>query len=243
MDLEILYRDERLVAVNKPAGLLVHRSGIDRHERRFALQQLRDQIGRRVYPLHRLDKPTSGVLLFALSPAAAERMGERFAAGAVEKIYLAVVRGYTEAEGIIDHPLRERLDPATDRRARRDKDPQPAVTAYRRLATVELPLPLAPFSTSRYSLVEARPRTGRKHQLRRHFKHIAHPLIGDSTYGKGPINRLFAERFDCPRLLLHARRLAFVDPWSGAETVIEAPPDAAFVRAVRLFGKGFADSA
>ena len=137
-ELPILYRDEHLVAVHKPAGLLVHRSPIDRHETRFALQLLRDQLGRRVYPVHRLDKPTSGVLLFGLTPEAARTMASSFADGAVRKTYLAVVRGVPEQEGTIDHSLREEPD-RLDYPISQERGAQPAVTDYRRLASVELP--------------------------------------------------------------------------------------------------------
>jgi len=114
-DCELLYRDDCLVAINKPSGLLVHRSPIDRHETRFALQMVRDQIGQHVYPVHRLDKPTSGVLVFALSSELARQISTQFAAGSVSKHYLAVVRGHCPPQGSIDHPLQEKLDRIADR--------------------------------------------------------------------------------------------------------------------------------
>jgi tRNA pseudouridine65 synthase len=221
--LELLYLDSELVAINKPAGLLVHPSRIDRHERRTAMHLLRDQLGCRVYPLHRLDKPTSGALLFARSKQAAARMGERFGRGEVVKTYLAVVRGHTDSEGSIDHPLREQADPMTDARACPDKGPQPAITSYRRLATVELPYPVPPHATGRYSLLAVQPQTGRKHQIRRHLKHIAHPVIGDTTHGKADHNRLFRERLDNRRLLLAATELRFPHPFSDRPCRIVAP--------------------
>ncbi|MGB3917296.1 MAG: pseudouridine synthase, partial [Thiothrix litoralis] len=140
--LEILYRDEYLVAINKPSGLLVHRSLIDRHETRFAIQLTRDQIGQKVYPVHRLDKPTSGVLLFALDSNTARLLNAQFIAGLVQKTYLAVVRGHTDASGIIDYPLKEELDKLSDAHADQDKLAQEAITHYRRLATTELPYPV-----------------------------------------------------------------------------------------------------
>lgn len=236
--LPILFRDEHCIAVNKPAGLLVHRSLIDRHERRFAMQLLRDQIGQRVYPVHRLDKPTSGVLLFGLSSEAAQRLSASFSARGVAKTYLGVVRGHTEAQGLIDYPLKEQLDKMTDRRARRDKAPQPAVTAYRRLAVCELPYAVDRYPSSRYALLELRPQTGRKHQIRRHLKHIFHPLIGDTTYGNGKHNRLFRERFACPRLLLHAASLSFVHPYSGADCQLHAPLEDCFLHLLDELGWG-----
>lgn len=234
--LEILFQDDYLVAVNKPAGLLVHRSAIDRHETRFALQLVRDQIGRRVYPVHRLDKPTSGVLLFALDVETARRLTAAFTAGEVSKRYLAVVRGHPDEQGTVDYPLLEPLDKMTDRRARQDKPAQPAITDYRRLATVELPVRVDRYPTSRYALIEAAPRTGRKHQIRRHMKHIFHPVIGDTTYGKARHNRLFTERFGSTRLLLHAQHLAFVHPASGQSLALSAPLDEIFGRVVRELG-------
>ena len=138
-------------------------------------------IGCRVYPVHRLDKPTSGVLLFALQPACATLMASLFEASLVKKTYLAVVRGFSNESGEIDYPLSERLDKMTDASACKNKPPQPAVTGYSRLFTVELPIAVGRYQTSRYSLLEAYPLTGRKHQIRRHMKHIFHPIISSSV--------------------------------------------------------------
>ncbi len=237
--LEILYRDEHLIAVNKPSGLLVHRSMIDRHETAFAIQILREQIGRYVYPLHRLDKPTSGVLLFALSKEAAQRMSGLIASRETSKTYLAVVRGYTDLQGHIDYPLKEQLDKITDRNARADKPAQEAVTDYIRLATAELPYPVSRYPAARYSLLRLTPHTGRKHQLRRHMKHIMHPIVGDTKHGRGEHNRLFREKFGCHRLLLHAQTLQFIHPYTGESLVIEAQPDETFLRILELFPMRF----
>lgn len=234
--LNILYRDAQLIAIDKPSGLLVHRSLIDRHETRFAIQLLRDQIGQRVYPLHRLDKPTSGVLMFALSEDAARRMGRLFESAAVHKTYLAVVRGYTEEQARIDYPLREEHDRMTDALADADKPVQPAITDYRRLVTLELQVSDGRHPTSRYSLLAVTPHTGRKHQIRRHMKHIFHPVIGDTTHGDGRHNRIFREHLHCQRLLLMAFELRFTHPDSGAEVRIRAPLDAGFARIAKLFG-------
>jgi tRNA pseudouridine65 synthase len=233
--LTVLYRDDYLIAIDKPAGLLVHPSWIDKGETRCAMMLLRDQIGQYVYPVHRLDKPTSGVLLFALSPEIARRLTESFTEKRVEKHYLAVVRGYTDNAGRIDHSLKEKLDKMTDRQARQDKPPQPAVTEYRRLATLELPLRVDRYPTSRYSLVEARPLTGRKHQIRRHFKHLSHPIIGDTSYGKSSHNRLFAEHFDSHRMLLAATRLALAHPVTGEPLRLEAGLDPCFSSVLASF--------
>lgn len=234
--LEILWQDELLVAVNKPSGLLVHRSAIDRYETRFAMQMLRDQLGQHVWPLHRLDKPTSGVLLFGLSADAARMMAPQFEQHLLDKNYLAVVRGHTLADGVIDYPLKEIHDKMTDRQADKTKDAQQAVTEYRRLATAELDVEIEGHSTSRYSLVRCTPSTGRKHQIRRHMKHISHPIIGDARFGRGRHNRWFAENFDAGRLLLHAEKLTFVHPLSEARIDVTAPSSGRFQNAIAGLG-------
>lgn len=151
-ELEIIYQDEYIVAINKPSGLLVHRSLIDKRETRFAIQILRDQIGQYVYPVHRLDKPTSGVLLFALSKEVARALSEQILAHGFTKEYLAVVRGYIEEKGIIDYPLKEVLDKMTDAKAKQDKPAQSAVTHFEKIDQVELPFAVGHYSTTRYSL-------------------------------------------------------------------------------------------
>jgi len=233
--LAILYQDEYLVAINKPAGLLVHRSMIDRHETQFALQMVRDQIGRRVYPFHRLDKPTSGVLVFALDSNTARQMTEVFSVREMKKEYLAIVRGYTEKQALIDYALKEQLDKMTDRQATQNKEAQPAITSYQRLATVELPHSVGRYPAARYSLIRISPKTGRKHQIRRHMKHIFHPIVGDTTHGDGKHNQLFRGAFDCQRLLLHASGLSFIHPVSGGPVSIDAPLDEPFSRIADLF--------
>lgn len=223
--LDILYQDDHLVAINKPSGLLVHRSPIDASETRFAIQLTRDQIGQRVYPAHRLDKPTSGVLLFALNSETAGVLGEQFRNRSVTKTYLAVVRGHAEAEGHIDHALREQLDKVAGMAADSEpvKEAKEALTDYRCLLQTELPYPVGRYPTARYSLVELKPKTGRKHQLRRHMKHIFHPIVGDTTHGDGRHNQFFREHYKCHRLLLHARSLQVVHPHTGEMLTIYAP--------------------
>ncbi|HEX9941535.1 MAG TPA: pseudouridine synthase [Thermoanaerobaculia bacterium] len=211
--LPVLYRDGVLLAVNKPSGLAVHRGAAQ--DRTVALQTVRDLVGRRVHAVHRLDRATSGVLLFALDPETARRMQEKLAAGEVEKRYLALVRGVPPEEGVIDHPV------AREQGGSR----VPAVTEFRRLATFE-----------RYALMEARPLTGRRHQIRRHFKHISHPLIGDVRYGKGEHNRLFRERFGLNRLALHALELAFEHPVTGERVRIVAPVPEELAGPLRAMG-------
>ena len=247
--LDIVYQDDALVAINKPAGLLVHRSPIDRHETRFALQLVRDQIGQRVYPVHRLDKPTSGLLLFALSPELAKRVSQQFSERATEKQYLAIVRGVPEAQGCIDHALAEQLDKLADAdaikalaaagEASHEKAAQPAITHYRRLATVELPFAVGRYATSRYSLVALEPKTGRKHQLRRHMKHVFHPIIGDTTHGEGRHNRFFRQQYGCHRLLLAATSLQLNHPITGEVLTLRADPGPEFMQLLDTFGWHF----
>jgi tRNA pseudouridine65 synthase len=218
-ELPILYQDDAIVVVNKPSGLLVHRSPIDRHETRFAVQLLRDQLGRHVFPVHRLDKGTSGALAFALDKATATALADQFAGKQVRKTYVAVVRGWPQAAGVIDHPL----DAVQDAYApTADSAPKPCRTAYRTLATVELPVRVDRYPTSRYALVGLEPETGRRHQLRRHLAHVSHPIVGDSTYGKGRHNRLFAERYGVHRLLLACVGLEFTHPSTGATVRVHA---------------------
>lgn len=224
-----------MVAINKPSGLLVHRSWIDKDETRFAMQMLRDQIGQHVFPVHRLDKPTSGVLLFALSKEIARSLSLQMQAGDFKKEYHAVVRGFIDVEGEIDYPLKEVLDKMTDAKAQDDKQAQEAITGYQKLSQVELPFAVGRYPTTRYSFVKLFPKTGRKHQLRRHMKHLLHPIVGDTKYGRGEHNRFFREHFDCHRLLLHASALTFSHPLSGEPIRIEAKDESFESIIERLF--------
>jgi len=234
--LEILYQDDYLVAINKPSGLLVHKSPIDKHETQFALQLVRDQIGEYVYPVHRLDKPTSGVLLFALDAQMAQTMSLLFRSSQVHKEYLAVVRGFTEDASLIDYPLKQMLDTQEQKRQGITKETQEAKTVYERLATVELPFSVSRYPAARYSLVKLLPKTGRKHQLRRHMKHIFHPIIGDTKHGRGEHNTLFREKYACHRLLLHSNRISFNHPIHKEKLVIDATLDDTWKRVFREFG-------
>ncbi|ROR34493.1 pseudouridine synthase [Inmirania thermothiophila] len=227
--LEILYRDDCLVAVHKPAGLAVHRSRLHRRDRRHALQLVRERLGRRVWPVHRLDRATSGLLLFALDPATARHLGAEFAAGRVAKRYLAVVRGHPPEAGVIDRPLRDHAHPGAPLRD--------AVTAFRRLATVEIPEPVDRYPVAWYALLEVRPRTGRHHQIRRHLKHAGHPIIGDTTHGQGSHNRFFRARFGCGRLLLAAVGLRLAHP-AGGTLELTAPLAEDFAAVLDALGWG-----
>ncbi|WP_032092716.1 tRNA pseudouridine(65) synthase TruC [Necropsobacter rosorum] len=236
MPLDILYHDDDMLAVNKPAGMLVHRSWLDRHETQFVMQTLRDQIGRHVFPVHRLDRPTSGVLLFALNRRMANLLCQQFEQKQVEKHYLAVVRGYLSGQGRVDYPLSVREDKIADKFAQRDKPPQQAVTDYYGLDRVEMAYPAGRYQTSRYSLLRLIPHTGRKHQLRRHLKHLFHPILGDTQYGDLHQNRALTANIGVNRLMLHAHKLIFSHPVTNANIEICAPLDSQWQLLFERFG-------
>jgi len=223
--LKILYQDDYLVAVDKPAGLFVHRSYMDRHEKYFALQLVRDLVGQYVYPVHRLDRPTSGVLLFALTEDVARKMGEIFVNKAIQKTYYAMVRGHLESEGVIDYALKEKLDKLGDKNVSRDKPAQEAQTAYQSISLASLPIAMGKYDSVRYSLIKLKPHTGRRHQIRRHLSHIRYPILGDINYGDNKHNPFFGEYFGFKRLMLMAKELNFRHPVTGDELVINADFD------------------
>jgi tRNA pseudouridine65 synthase len=233
MHLDILHRDPDFVAVYKPAGLLVHRTFLDAHETRFCVQLLRDQLGCEVFPCHRLDKPTSGILLFALHPSALQQAQEAFTSGAVTKRYLAIVRGWTPPAGVIDYPLRYEADTYDSRTGGRIQE---ATTAFQCLATTEFPAAVGRYPTARYSLISLHPSTGRKHQLRRHLAHLRHPIVGDTRHGDGVQNRFFRQQLDCHRLLLTATDLAFPPESALRHIQIQARPDPDFMTAAEQVG-------
>jgi tRNA pseudouridine65 synthase len=212
--IEVLFEDAALVVVAKPAGLLVHRTD-QAPDRDVLLQQARDATGgQHLYPVHRLDRGASGVVVLARSPEAAAVLHRQLEEGGADKRYLAAVRGVPEQHGLVDHPI-----------PRREGGPRvPARTEYRRLASVEVAvLPGEPERETRYSLVEARPLTGRLHQIRRHLKHLGHPVLGDVNHGRSEHNRLCRERFGLARLALHAAALSLDHPVDGRRLRFEAP--------------------
>ena len=211
-EISILFEDEYLVAIHKPAGLLVHRSYLARKERFFAMQLTRDKIGAHVFPVHRLDRPTSGVLLFAKSSQVANLLCKQFAEHQVNKEYIALVRGNMLEAGILDYPLKEEMDKVGDKFAKLDKPAQEAITEYQPLLNTEIPFASGRYQSSRFGLVRLNPLTGRKHQLRRHLAHLRHPIIGDSTHGDGKQNRFFREHVQLNRLWLIAKKLSFTHP-------------------------------
>lgn len=223
--LEIIYQDDYLVAVNKPNGLLVHRSAIASRETVFALQLLRNQLKRHVFPVHRLDRKTSGVLLFSLSAEMATAVQQEILGGRVSKRYVAIVRGFFPDELALDYPL---ID---DRGIE-----QSALTRFRTLRRTEIDLPFGKHPTSRYSLIEAYPETGRLHQIRKHCKHLKHPIIGDRPHGCNKQNKLFKERWNIITTMLHAAELRLPHPVSGESLTIRAEAPAEFRRVLHLLG-------
>ncbi len=231
--IEILYQDDALIAVNKPANLAVHRSKFVGPADEFLIDLLREQIGGNVQLAHRLDRATSGVLLVARNKEVAAALGAQFMARTVHKQYLVVVRGWPEpAEGLVDYPLPGSRDPGPRREAR---------TRYQCLATIEVPIELDRYPQQRYALLLAEPESGRFRQIRKHLAHIHHPVIGDCQHGRGDHNRLYKQHFGCNRMLLHAWRTSFAHPLSGEPMTIEAPLDQAYSRLLERFGWNLAE--
>lgn len=225
--MEIVYQDEYLVAVNKPHGLLVHPSPIARDAEEFAMQLLRDQLGQYVFPVHRLDRKTGGVLLFALDTKVQSEVQQQFAERKVEKEYWAIVRGYTGDAGEIDYPLKKENGKV-----------QEAFTTYETVDRAELPVPFGKHDTVRYSLLKVMPETGRMHQIRKHLAHILHPIIGDRPHGCNKQNRLFKEKWGMTTMLLHARTLSLTHPVTGERLKLTATIQTEFERMVKLMGWG-----
>lgn len=227
--LEIIYEDAYYVAINKPNGLLVHRTRIAEEKKEFALQLLRDQLGYHLFTIHRLDRGTSGVLLFAKTSEAAAPIVKQFEAREPDKTYFAIARGYTPESELIDNPVRPDKD-------HKHREPQDARTYYERLATVELPIPVGPYQTARYSLVRVKPETGRMHQIRKHFAHIRHYIIGDKRHGDWRHNKMFLEELNSQSLLLHAAELCFEHPFTGGAVSIKAQVPENMLRLCQKFG-------
>lgn len=217
MALDVLYQDEYIVAVNKPPGLLVHRTAMAADATVFALQMLRDQLGTPVYPAHRLDRKTSGVLLFSLHPDLDKILKKQFEEKKVTKTYHAIVRGYAPASLDIDYALRNEKGKS-----------QAALTKWETLKLFEIDIPLGQHQTSRYSLVCLQPQTGRFHQLRKHAAHIRHPIIGDRPHGCNKQNRMWKHKFGMDQMLLHASELHIVHPVHKTPVKIAAPKSSVF---------------
>jgi len=215
--LDILYEDNEVVAINKPHGLLVHKTNIATDAKEFAVQILRNQIGTHVFPLHRLDRKTSGILIFAKDKFLLDSFYALFRERTIDKSYQAIVRGYTEDEGVIDYELINEKGKL-----------QEASTIFRTIKRYELNIKTGIHSTSRYSHVELKPLTGRMHQLRKHMAHIFHPIIGDRPHGCNKQNKYWKDNFDMTTMLLHASHLSFIHPVSKGFVEINAPFQDAF---------------
>jgi len=228
--LSILYQDDYLVAVNKPCGYLVHRSPIARDAEYIVLQILRDQIGQHVYPIHRIDRKTSGVLLFALDPDTNKIVGKDFADHNVLKEYTAIVRGWIDQSGKVNYALTNDSGKTQD-----------AITRYERLAKFEIDLAHGKFETSRYSHVRVMPQTGRMHQIRKHMNHLRHPILGDRPHGCSKQNRLWKSTFDLTHMMLHAKSLEMKHPHTKSKLIIEAPYFSEYDRVLSVLNAGSAD--
>lgn len=226
-EIRILYQDEALLAVDKPAGLAVHRSRLVGADTGYLIDHLRAQVGGRLHLAHRLDRATSGVLLVARNAEVAAHLGQQMMAREVERVYLAVARGWPPEEGEIDYPL---AGPA------RGAQPVEAITRWRRLATVAVPIPMGRYPEQRYSLLEVRPLTGRHRQIRRHLHHISKHILGDTSHGRGDHNRLLRAHFGLHRMFLHAWQVAFRHPLDGRALRITAPPGDEWPRLASAFG-------
>lgn len=220
----ILYQDEHYLAIHKPPKILVHLTRIS-EDRDSVVRQLRKQLGEDVSPVHRLDRATSGVLLFARSKEAASALMGRFDGLDIRKEYLAIVRGFVEEAGTIDHPVKRENGNRID-----------AVTDYAPLGKVVVPIPIRPYPQSRYSLVRILPRTGRYRQIRQHFQHIRRPIIGDRKHGDINHNRMFREQMGIDEMFLLARRLEFPHPFQEKKVVIRSTPEPAMQSIIEKFG-------
>ncbi|WP_417553629.1 RluA family pseudouridine synthase [Marinomonas fungiae] len=223
MSLEILHIDDDLVVVNKPSGLLVHRTDLAKHEQDAVVQRLNEQLGRWVYPIHRLDRATSGVLVMALNETVCRRLGEQFMARRTDKNYLAIVRGHTQPEGVIDYPLAKLNEEKGRARFKIEGTEKEAISHFTTLETFQIPVPVSRYEQMRLSLVSVKPEQGRTHQIRRHFKHIFHPLLGDTRYGCRHHNQAMRDHWsENLRLMLHAENLSFTHPVSQERLNISA---------------------
>ena len=223
--LEIVYQDEYLVAINKPSGLIVHKTPMAKDAKVFALQELRNQLGKYVYPSHRIDRQTSGVLLFALNTDVDKQLKALFRDKKVDKTYWTVVRGFSPDEGTIIKPLRKGDT----------TEVQEATTHFKTMQRVDLPFPVSKFSSCRLSFVEVYPETGRMHQIRKHFAHIRHYIIADKPHGDCKQNKMFTDRFGLNNMLLHCREMCFQHPVTNEEVVLKAELPKHFQEIVNLF--------
>lgn len=211
--LDIIFRDKYLVAINKPGGLLAHRTHIAEEKTEFALEKLESQLNHKLYLLHRIDRPTSGILLFAYKKEIASAIGKQFQDQLIKKQYIALVRGWITDPINLNHPVKNE-EKTKSIEARTDFIP---------LKQIELPYPVRPYNTARYTMVICHPHNGRWHQIRQHLAHLRHYIVNDRVHGDGHHNRLFTEKLNIPYMFLHAHKMEFIHPVSGAKIHIEAP--------------------
>jgi tRNA pseudouridine65 synthase len=230
--IQIVYQDDDIVAVFKPAGVIVHRGPSTGKEEPILLQILRDQLEQFLYPVHRLDRPTAGIVLMAKSSQVASKLGEMFMSQQVHKHYQALVRGHMPGECKVDRPL---LHPKYfEERFSGEHPLQAAITHFRCLRHYEVPWPASGFETSRFSLLEIRPEYGRWHQIRRHLNCLGHPIIGDHRHGDHRWNQMFYQRTGIYRMLLTAMRLDFRHPTTHEPVSILVGRGQAFDEAIEL---------
>ena len=222
---KFLVEDEHFYVVAKPAKLAVHPSPMCRDKRTLLCLVRNKGGGEHVYPVHRIDKPVSGPVLFARTSQMCALLQQQFIEGLVSKNYLAIVRGWTEGGGVIEHPLKKENGTMQECR-----------TEYECLGRFDIPETLGKFDSIRYSFLRLKPITGRFHQLRRHLRDISHPILGDTTDGDSHQNRFFRERFSINRLMLHCQGLAFDHPITGERVQVQLTPDAEFVRVLDQLG-------
>ncbi len=207
--------------------MLVHHSFMANNmsEEKSLVQLIIDEREEQYYPIHRLDRKTSGIVLFAKTKERFEAFQNILQSETTQKVYFAIVRGHAPASGIIDSPVKGR-----DANVYKD-----AYTSFKCMDTLTLDIPVGKFDQSRYSLVELRPKTGRLHQLRIHMNKISHPIVGDPKYGDRFHNRMFIKVFDMDTLLLHANQLHFIHPITSENISIQAPLPPNFVKIKKLF--------
>ncbi len=236
-DLDIVFEDDYLIGVNKPAGLLVHPSWITAADEPTLMGLLKVYKGvPKLHTIHRLDRATSGIILVGKTLEATQHIQAQFMQRSIRKTYLAVVRGWSADSDLIDYALVPKRDKFAEPMAQENPEPKEAISAYRTLGRVELDIAVGRYPKARYSLVEVKPSTGRKHQIRRHMKHILHPIVGDTKYGEGRHNRLYREHFEIHRLLLMATELEFTHPVSEQRISLSAPVDHQVNKLFNRFG-------
>ncbi|WP_299104587.1 pseudouridine synthase [uncultured Tenacibaculum sp.] len=215
MNLEIIYEDDFIIGVSKPNNMLVHHSDYSKNvsEEASLIQLLYSQIGHKLYPLHRLDRKTSGIILLSKAPEFVAEFQQLFYNSKIEKIYYGLVRGYSPQELLINTPVKGR-----DSNVYKD-----AETHLETKESIEINIPVTPYNTARYSIVKLTPKTGRLHQLRIHMNKISFPLIGDPKYGDNNHNHMFKEKFDCNNLFLHAYSLEFTHPYTNKQVILKTP--------------------